>query len=186
VTARGKHWIFYMGMNERHDTQFVYGAAGPRLDWPNRKFDLPEWRNKVRHVTKRIGLVTYERDRITGLAANNTDDAHRPSWIRTHTFVLQGAAHRKALTVNAKIGHGGSIRVEVQHDHGKPIAGLTEEASNPIIDPNGEALLCTWGQERNDFCQDHDNRCHLKDKPIRLKFVLVNATLFSYRIKPRD
>ena len=61
VSALGKHWVFYMGMNERHETQFVYGAAGPRFDSVHQDSDLPAWRHKVRGVTKRIGVVIFER-----------------------------------------------------------------------------------------------------------------------------
>ena len=187
VSALGKHWVFYMGMNERHETQFVYGAAGPRFEGPahalcvatravsprgqvdscHQHSDLPAWRHKVRGVTKRIGVVTFERsipcllrlprsvfcslshllshiralsavvsapqcsqlsvarscllnlcilpalrasdrDRLSGLTANFSHN--QPGWLRTHALVLEG--HQ--LSLNAIVGYGGSIRVEVR------------------------------------------------------------------------
>merc|ERR1711865_371276 len=71
VTARGRHWCFYFGMNERHDSQFLYGVTGPRLDLLDGgklpADDMPEWADRLVGIRKRLGVAVFELDRLAGL-----------------------------------------------------------------------------------------------------------------------
>ena len=40
LTVHGKHWLYYMGVNERHDSQFLYGKRGMP---PSDEVHLPSW-----------------------------------------------------------------------------------------------------------------------------------------------
>ena len=88
--------------------------------------------------------------------------------VTTKTFRSRGGG----LTVNAKADFG-RLRVAVLDDQGKPVAGYTDQECLPI-QQDGVQIPVRW--------RDHANLKTLSGRPVRLRFHLENARLFSYRI----
>lgn len=79
----------------------------------------------------------------------------------------------QALILNYRTARSGSIRVEIQDAEGKPLAPFTADASR--LRGNELADRVTWGE--------HADLSQLAGKPIRIRFVLENAQLFSFRFE---
>ena len=79
------------------------------------------------------------------------------------------------LVINYSTSAAGSIRVEVQDEAGKPLEGLTLDDCPEIF---GDALeqIVHWADGRG--------LGHLAGKPIRLRFALRDADLYSIRFRP--
>ena len=76
------------------------------------------------------------------------------------------------LTMNYSTSAAGSIRVEVQDEAGRPLEGLTLGESIVLF---GDSL------EQKALWKDTDILGHLAGRPVRLRFVLEDADLYSIR-----
>ena len=110
-----------------------------------------------------IGLATLRVDGFASLVAGY--DGGR---VTTKTFRSRGGG----LTVNTKADFG-RLRIAVLDDQGKPLAGYTEQECIPI-QQDGVQLQVRW--------RNHANLKALSGRPLRIRFHLENARLFSYRI----
>ena len=88
----------------------------------------------------------------------------------TKPLVFRG----KELVMNFATSTAGSIRVEVQDQEGAALSGYTLEACPPIY---GDAIeeVVSW--------KGGSDLSKLAGKPIRLKFVLKDADLYSMRFQ---
>jgi hypothetical protein len=80
----------------------------------------------------------------------------------------------KELEINYSTSAGGAIRVEIQDADGKAVPGFTLDDCPEIVgDQISRAVK--W--------KDGSNLSQLADKPIRLRFVMEDADLYSLRFK---
>lgn len=79
------------------------------------------------------------------------------------------------LRLNYQCRAGGSIRVETLDAEGKPLSGYTRDDCKPLTGDNLDQTV-TW-----------NNRSELPvaDAPIRLRFVMENASLYSFTAGPK-
>jgi len=84
----------------------------------------------------------------------------------TKLFTFTG----KNLSINFSSSVAGDIRAEIQDEKGKPVPGFSLEECPPIFGDSIERIV-TW-KGGNDLAE-------LEGKPIRLRFVLKDADLFS-------
>jgi hypothetical protein len=112
-----------------------------------------------RFEERQIGLVKMKRDRYVARKAEGGTGR-----ISTPLLILGG----DSLTVNVD-AQGGSLRVQVLDAGGKAIPGLALEDCQPIT---SDALAAPVAWKRP--------LAELKDKPVRLEFVLEKASLFGF------
>ena len=78
------------------------------------------------------------------------------------------------LILNFSSSAAGDIRVEIQDAKGKPLHGFLLEDCPPVFGDTLERTV-TW--------ENGSDLSSLEGKPIRLRFVLKDADLFSLRFK---
>ena len=88
----------------------------------------------------------------------------------TKPLVFQG----KELVINFSTSAAGSVQVEIQAVKCRPIPGFTLSDSTDIFGDQIEGTV-TWGGERD--------VSKLAGKPIRLRFILKDADLYSLRFR---
>jgi hypothetical protein len=88
----------------------------------------------------------------------------------TKPFTMCG----KALTLNLATSAAGSIQVEIQESDGKPIEGLTIADCQEIFGDEIERVV-EW--------KLGSDLSHFVSKPIRLRFVLRDADLYSFKFR---
>lgn len=83
------------------------------------------------------------------------------------------------LELNESTSAAGRIRVEIQEADGTPIPGYTLEDSETIY---GDRIrhVVRWGDEQS----RHDDVSPLAGRPVRLRFLMQEADLFSLRFAP--
>lgn len=81
----------------------------------------------------------------------------------------------KALEINYSTSAAGGIQVEIQHPDGRPVEGYALEDCREIIGDEISRIV-TW-KEGSDVSG-------LSGKPVRLRFLLKDADLFSIRFPP--
>jgi len=170
VTAHGRHWIYYMAMNERHEVQFVYGVAGPRLDLVNGEapIDVPEWKGRIQNVRKSIGVVSYQVDRLSGLEAGSST-----GHITTRALVLSDTI----LSVDALLFSGGALKVAILDMNMQVIDGFDTSNFIPIKGPqDGDQIPCQWQTTHRDVLQT------MLGRHVHLRFDLTKAQLFGFGI----
>lgn len=110
-----------------------------------------------------MGLATLRVDGFASLAAS-----YDGGQVTTKSFRCRGGR----LEVNGKADFG-RMSVAVLDDHGRPVAGYTLKDCQ-LIQQDGLQLPVCW--------RSHVDLKPLTGRPIRLRFHLENARLFSYRI----
>ena len=88
----------------------------------------------------------------------------------TRPIVFEG----KQLAINFSTSAAGSVRVEIQDTDGKPIPGFTLADSPETFGDQIERVV-TW--------KDDPELNKLAGQPIRLRFVLADADLYSMRFR---
>ena len=87
--------------------------------------------------------------------------------ITTRPLELDG----DTLVANATSDYG-ELRVEVLDESGKPVPHYTEQDCVPVV-ADDVAAIAEW--------RDRRSLAELQGRPVRLRFVLRNARLYSYR-----
>lgn len=95
-----------------------------------------------------------------------------PGEMLTRPFTFSG----KQLQINYATSAGGSIKVEIQDEVGKPIPGWSLSQSTSLVGDKIEETV-VWGKNRD--------LSALEGKGIRLKFVMQEADLYSLRFTNR-
>ena len=88
--------------------------------------------------------------------------------VLTKMFTFEG----EELEINYSTSAAGSVRVEIQDNQGNPIPGFTLDDCPPIIG-NEVKRTVRWGGGRK--------VSELENQPIRLRFVMKDADLFSVK-----
>ena len=78
----------------------------------------------------------------------------------------------KKLELNLDTSGGGCVKVELQDQNGKPIAGFTEADSTPHCG-NSVRMPVTWGQ-KGDVSK-------LAGKPVKIRFVMQDCKLYAFQ-----
>ncbi len=89
--------------------------------------------------------------------------------LTTGPVILDG----KSLILNADVRRGGSVRVELLDKRGRPIDGFGREACSDI---KGDSLALAVRWKDRDLSR-------LRQRPIRLRFLLDRARLYSYSVQ---
>ena len=80
----------------------------------------------------------------------------------------------KELVLNFATSAAGSVRVEIQDEAGTPVPGLSLEQCAPIFGDQLERVVC-WDS-------GSDLRS-LAGRTVRLRFLLEDADLYSFRFR---
>lgn len=111
------------------------------------------------------GLATIRVDGFASLAAGFGGGT-----VTTKLLMFDG----EILTVNAKANHhGSSVAVEVLDEQGQAIPKYSMADSMPMTQDHVAAPIC-W--------KERANVAELAGRPVRLRFRLTNARLYSYQI----
>jgi hypothetical protein len=81
----------------------------------------------------------------------------------------------KELSINYAVGKGGNARIEIQDADGRPIPGFSLEDSRPMT---GDAVAESAQWKRGSDVST------LSGRPVRLRFVLQDADLYSMQFTP--
>ena len=119
-----------------------------------------------RHATARIRRASLRLDGFVSAGA-----PYRGGELLTKPLVFEG----KELVLNYSTSAAGSIRVEVLDAGGKPVNGHTLDDCPEIYGDRIEGVVSWTGG--TDVSQ-------LAGRPIRLRFVMIDADLYSLRFKP--
>lgn len=118
-----------------------------------------------------IGLATAERDRLIGLRPSGEE----PGYVLTRPFIVPEGAQ---LRVNATVGDGGAIRVEIRTDGNKVVDGFSLDDSAALVSSSFDAPV-TWGGKEPGAMSGLGM---LAGEEIRLRFELTDAALFTYTL----
>jgi hypothetical protein len=94
----------------------------------------------------------------------------------TRPLVFKGGQ----LVLNYATSAVGSIRIEIQDLGGRPISGFTLEES-PVLFGDEIAKPVRWGRPTGQT--DRDPLRRLENSPVRLRFVLRDADLYSMQFR---
>ena len=114
-----------------------------------------------------IGLAKLRLDGFISVDAGATEGT-----LTTKPFVFAGSK----LVINAD-AKSGQVLVEILHTDGKPLAGFSKRDCDPVhVDKIRQTI--TWNGK--------SDLTHVAGKPIKLKFYLKNAKLFSFMFPTLD
>jgi hypothetical protein len=173
MTSRdGHHW----------DRRFMEAFLRPGLDqdnWTERNMYIgpnvvptaPDemslyYMEHYRHPSCRIRRGVLRTDGFVSIHAGYTEGT-----LVTKPFTFEG----KELVINYATSAVGRVRVEIQDTSGSPITGYTLSESSEIYGDEIEHVVCWQGEG--------DVRA-LAGQPIRLRFVMKDADLYSIRFRP--
>jgi hypothetical protein len=113
----------------------------------------------------RLRRFTYRKDGLAALTAGTSggEAISRP-------IQITGSK----LIVNYKASDKGSLRIELQDAAGQPLPGYTAADSRPLT---GDSLLTTASWTSGADVSS------LSNQPLRLRFLLTDAELFSFRFE---
>ena len=111
-----------------------------------------------------MGLATIRVDGFASLGGG-FDGGH----VTTKPIVLDGAA----LKINAKADWHGSVLTEVLDEHSQPLSGYSADDCVPMTEDRVDAEVRWKGES---------SVGELAGRPVRLRFHLRNAQLFSYQV----
>ena len=145
-------WIYYAGHNLDHDS-FVDPAAPGYLCGIGRA------------VMRLDGFVS-------------ADTGYDEGELVTNPFVFEG----DRLELNVRASGGGSVRVEVQDETGKPMEGFSQEDSELLI---GDSVAMPWGARQRDARQRGDGKSlgALAGRPVKLRFIMRESKLYAFRFQ---
>jgi hypothetical protein len=116
----------------------------------------------------RLRRFTYRKDGLVALSARGAGQAGLGEMV-TRPVTFTG----KSLVVNYATGRDGRLCVELQDADGRPIAPYTAEAAQ--LQGDSTSQVVSWS--------GHSDLAPLAGKPIRIRFVLHNAELYSFRFQ---
>ncbi len=152
---------------ERDGNRSNYMANGlVRLPGRPREYAVYATESYYDGPDSRLRRFLYRIDGFVSLRAGAAggEVLTKPLTYTGETLVLNYAAHA-----------GGSIRVELQTASGQPLPGLNLNASLPLTGDEIEAAA-VW-KSGADLARD-------AGQPVRIRFVLQNADLYSFRFSP--
>lgn len=138
----------------------------------NNRAGVPEeWRHQLHEE-----MAIMVRDRIYVLPIDGFASVHAgdiEGELVTRPLVFSG----KSLFLNYETSAAGYVRVEIQDQAGKPIAGYAVGNLKEDLRGNQRAQMVQWGRSTD--------LSSLAGRSIRLRFVMREADLYSVRFSPR-
>jgi hypothetical protein len=113
----------------------------------------------------RVRRFTYRVDGFVSVWAQEKGGA-----LTTKPITFTG----RELVMNFATSDEGSVQVELQDERGDPIVGFTLDEC-PAIQGNAVEHIVTW--------KDGADVGRLAGRPVRLRFVMRNADLYSIRFR---
>jgi len=150
-----------------NDQIYFYYAGSNAKHWWTWTGDPPKKDPNAKPPKKGVGLATLRRDGFVSI-----DAGAEGGTMTTRMFLFLG----DTLVVNADASKG-SITIEALGADGKPIKGFGREASVSLTTDNVRHALAWKG---------HRDLHQLQGRPIRLRFHLTNARLFSLTPRTRN
>ena len=151
------------------DAGCLFTASHPLVEGDTIKLWYGAWDKDHRapdpDITGRVGLATLRKDGFASLDAGNKTGT-------VTTRLLKGLKGR--LSVNAEIRTGGELKAEVLDTDGKVLPGYSREDCH-ALNGNGIDQAVRWKRQ---------TRLPVSNKPLRLQFVIKNASLYSFRAGP--
>ncbi len=160
----------------RWDEAFIRPGPQKNEQWMYgniyQSYGLFQTKNEISmHVTENAWRDKDHRIRRYSIRLDGFVSLHAPyvgGGVTTKPIRFDG----NRLSVNYSTSSAGSVRVEIQDEKGKPIPGFALKDANEIYGDSVDQVI-SW-KNGNDVGK-------LKGKSIRLRFVLRDADLFSYR-----
>ena len=141
------------------DKLYVYYRGFSRRHKP---YGPPKYKDS--YEAGALGLATLRADGFASLAAGF--DGGRAT---TKPIVFEGSS----LLLNAKADAHARVSVEILDKHGKPIPGYTADDCLPMIVDSVDHAVA-WKEKKGVG--------ELAGRPVALRFHLVNARLYAYRV----
>jgi len=170
------HWIYAekplvpRGSDGSFDKDMIFPSSSI-VTWKDKHwiyytgFRERHWQFGVPHKSA-IGLATLPLDRFVGLQAKR-----KKGTATTRPFKLSGSR----LTLNAD-ARDGNIRIDVLDQAGRPINGLSAQDCSPLKKVDGLRKPIKW--------ESRHSLADLEGQVIRLRFLLRNATVYAFQVKP--
>ncbi|MFH1569564.1 MAG: hypothetical protein ABIL09_16325 [Gemmatimonadota bacterium] len=158
---------------ERYDRPFTHAFIRPGLDparWGNRA-NYAAWQ-VVPTSAEEMSLYVNERRYVLRTDGFVAVTAMGRGELRTKAFTFGGAE----LVLNYATSAAGSVAVEIADAEGRPLPGYRLRDCRPLV---GDHI------ERGVAWKDGSDLSALAGRPVRLRFVLEDADLFSLRFRPR-
>jgi hypothetical protein len=158
----------------RYDRVFTEAFIRPGLD-------AKRWENRANYVAQGIHFVNSKRQLSIYHRSGDRYVLRTDGFISLHAGSKQGELLTKPfifagakLHLNFSTAAAGDVRVEIQDAAGKPIPGFTLKDSETLY---GDSVkrACQW---KND-----PNLSKLAGQPVRLRFVLREADIFSFQFQ---
>jgi len=155
VIRDGEIWLYYLSSPETH-----LGRRQP----PNYQSDAekPFYANP-RPNTSVVARAIWRMDRLVAAEAGADGGS-----IVTPSIRFQG----ERLIINADCGASGGLRVGLERPNGDPIPGFASAEAFPV-QGNGLTLPVSW--------KTASNLAQLAGQPVRLRFELKGADLYSFQ-----
>ena len=150
-----------------NDRQYFFYAGSSAKHWWTWTGDPPKLDPNAKPPRKGVGLATLRRDGFVSIEAGDEGGT-----MTTRSFVFLG----DTLLLNADAA-GGSISVEALDTDSKLIPGFGLDTSVTLTSDNIRHTL-TW--------KGHKDLHQLQGRPIRLRFHLRHARIFSLTPKTRN
>jgi len=154
IAVGDEWWLYYVGFNEGHTARNCYTEHLREQYWA-------DVARGARHLPS-VGLGKVRREGFASLAAGAEG-----ATLVTRPMRAAGSA----LHLNAVVGTGGEVRVEVQDSAGSPLDGFGA-ADCTAIYGDGVRLPVRWGDRSGDPSWSQ--------RDIKLKFGLRHAELFAF------
>lgn len=154
---------------DRRGNRSNYMAWG-LLELPNKPNEWSVYAKEAYYAGPacRIRRFTYRRDGLVALSALAADKSSEGEAV-TRPLTFTG----KVLILNYRASSGGSVRVELQDADGKPLAPFT--ADKCLLSGDDLTAKVAWAK--------NSDLSSLAGKPIRIRFLLKDAELFSFRFE---
>lgn len=117
---------------------------------------------------KFLGTITRARMRLDGFVSVDTE--YTGGEFTTPVLLFSG----NQLTLNTDTSAGGHVRVELQNESAQPLAGFSADECDPI---NGNFIQKVVSWHGNPPLQAWAG------KPVRLRFVMRDAKLYSFKFE---
>ena len=111
----------------------------------------------------RLRRFVYRKDGFVALTGSGT--------MLTKPIIFDG----RVLTVNSRCGDGGSVKVEVCDVDGKPLPGFSVASCRALVKDSIDGNV-EWTAKQN--------LADLAGNPVRLRFHLTNADVFTFQFRP--
>jgi hypothetical protein len=145
------------------DQMYMYYGGDTRYHGPREGVDLGETRGQ-------IGLGTLRRDGFVSMDATPSGGVLTTKPLRVALDGAQVSPIQLHVNVKSDNGH---CWIELLDEAGNPITGYAKADADDIVDDTVHSVV-TWKGE--------SDVCELVQKPVRLRFHLSNARLYSFRV----